>query len=650
MGRIIHMKTTSTCVPKSSQPVENWLETALRLSQASRVTVFGEFCLDTYWIIDNGKPQLSLETGLPIHSIREQRYSPGGAGNVAANLAALGVQEVRVVGVIGTDLFGDELIRQLSKRSIHTESILRLDAPWQTPVYIKPYMGSDELNRMDLGDCNHFPDEKLDLILTQLDRAASASDVVIINQQLPGSFFSEASIRRINVLIEHHSKVTFVVDSRNYAGLFEGVVLKLNTHEAARLIGQERALTETFSRDETCQIAQALTAKTRRPVFITRGDRGMVVANGANILEIPGILVLGKTDIVGAGDTVIAGLAAVLGGSGDVELAARLANLAASVTVGKIMTTGTATPAELREVGPSPDYIYEPELAETPHRARYLPGTEIEVIQEHSRTSPIKHAIFDHDGTISVLRHGWEKIMQPMMMKAILGDKISTVSAEFYKRVEKDIHTFIDKTTGIQTLAQMKGLIPLVREYGCVPEADILDEHGYKALYNTALLEMIKVRVQKIEQGQLVPYDYEVKGARQFLEILHKKGVKLYLASGTDEADVKSEAKVMGYDHLFEGGIHGGVGNLKIEAKRVVLERIIQGGHLSGKDLAVTGDGPVEIREGRKQGAFCIGIASNEMLRYGLDMTKRGRLIRAGADIIIPDYSQLDKILPFLGL
>jgi phosphoglycolate phosphatase-like HAD superfamily hydrolase len=161
---------------------------------------------------------------------------------------------------------------------------------------------------------------------------------------------------------------------------------------------------------------------------------------------------------------------------------------------------------------------------------------------------------------------------------------------------------------------------------------------------------MVKGRVEKLERGELDASDYEIKGARKFLETLHGRGVTLYLASGTDEADVKAEAAVMGYAHLFKGGIHGAVGDLKVEAKRVVLERIINSGHLSGEDMVVVGDGPVELREGRKRGAFCLGVASNELVRYGLDLTKRARLIRAGADIIVPDFSQTDRILPFLGI
>jgi phosphoglycolate phosphatase-like HAD superfamily hydrolase len=196
----------------------------------------------------------------------------------------------------------------------------------------------------------------------------------------------------------------------------------------------------------------------------------------------------------------------------------------------------------------------------------------------------------------------------------------------------------------------MKGMIDLIREYGYIPQAQILDEHGYKAIYNKALLEMVNVRVRKIERGELAPGDFEIKGARGFLEKLHAAGVKLYLASGTDAADVKSEAAVMGYAHLFSGGIHGAVGDLNVEAKRVVLERIIQDGDLAGNELLVVGDGPVELREGGKRGALRLGIASNELCRHGLDLAKRSRLIRAGADYIIPDFSQMNQLLPLFGL
>ena len=142
-----------------------------------------------------------------------------------------------------------------------------------------------------------------------------------------------------------------------------------------------------------------------------------------------------------------------------------------------------------------------------------------------------------------------------------------------------------------------------------------------------------------------------MKNAVLLLEKLYKAGVKLYLASGTDEEDVKNEARILGYDHLFEGGIYGAVGDVTKEAKKIVLDRILNTiGDSGNGQVAAFGDGPVEIRETRKRGGLTIGIASNELKRYSLNENKRSRLIKAGADMIIPDYSQLPRLLELLNI
>jgi phosphoglycolate phosphatase-like HAD superfamily hydrolase len=149
--------------------------------------------------------------------------------------------------------------------------------------------------------------------------------------------------------------------------------------------------------------------------------------------------------------------------------------------------------------------------------------------------------------------------------------------------------------------------------------------------------------------GELDSTDFQIKNARALLEELHKRGVKLYLASGTDEEDVIAEAKAMGYADLFEGRIFGAVGDIKTEAKRMVLERIMRDYTLAGHQFATFGDGPVEIRETRKRGGFCIGVASDELRRFGWNLVKRTRLIRAGASVVVPDYSQLTALLKVLN-
>jgi phosphoglycolate phosphatase-like HAD superfamily hydrolase len=321
------------------------------------------------------------------------------------------------------------------------------------------------------------------------------------------------------------------------------------------------------------------------------------------------------------------------------------------VTVQKLFQTGTATPEEILAIGEDPDFIYSSELAEDLRQAEYLDNTEIEIVNLRVSKPQIFHAIFDHDGTISTLREGWELIMAPMMIKAILGEKYLQVDESQLRKVKVEVDEYIDKTTGIQTLAQMKGLVDLVRNSGYVREEKILDEFAYKKIYNDELLKMVGEREKKYTNGELTVDDLMLKGALPFLQKLFDSGVKLYLASGTDEEDVKKEAAVLGYDHLFEGRIYGAVGDINIEAKKIVLDHILDiiGESASGK-VVTFGDGPVEIRETRKRTGITIGVASNELKRFGLNEKKRTRLIKAGADIIIPDFSQYKNLLSLLNI
>jgi hypothetical protein len=106
----------------------------------------------------------------------------------------------------------------------------------------------------------------------------------------------------------------------------------------------------------------------------------------------------------------------------------------------------------------------------------------------------------------------------------------------------------------------------------------------------------------------------------------------------------------MGYAHLFKGRIFGAVSDINVEAKKVVLERIIREHGLAGHQFATFGDGPVELRETQRRGGIAVGVASDELRRFGLNLAKRKRLIRAGANLIVPDYSQLPALLKALQL
>jgi len=624
------------------------LDELLHKIAATSVAVLGDFCLDAYWIIDKTRSEISVETGLATVPVRSQYYSLGGAGNIAANLVDLGVRSVFAIGIIGDDLFGREMVRILDRLGVDTAGMLVQNEKWLTPVYGKPYVGETEQPRIDFGVYNEIlPDTEqraLEALAGVLDRAQT----IIINQQLPGSIASERVIGGINRLAEENPERTFIVDSRDRSRMFGKVAYRFNAHEAGRLCGHEQPLDQGVLLEDAERFAREIYARTGKPVFVSRGKRGSIVHWEGRTEVIPGIQILKKTDPVGAGDTSISAIAGALAAGATPGEAAELANFASAVTVQKLRTTGTATPEEIRRIGDGPDYIYRPELAGDPRAARYFGSTEIEVVTDCWSVGKIRHAVFDHDGTISSLRQGWEPIMADVFIRAILGAAYETADESVYRRIARRVKDYITRSTGIQTLKQMGAIVDMVREFGFVPREDILDAHGYKRIYLDALMQKVNARLEKLARGELDVNDLTIKGAVNFLKELRGRGVTLYLASGTDDADVKSEARALGYAELFDGGIYGATEDIDHDAKRQVIERILSGQGLSGAQLVCFGDGPVELRETKKRDGLAVGVASDEVRRYGLNPEKRARLIRAGADLVIPDFTQPAAILECL--
>jgi rfaE bifunctional protein kinase chain/domain len=616
-----------------------------------KIAVIGDFCLDAYWFIDESGSEISVETGKPTRPVRQQRYSLGGAGNVTNNLAAMGIKDVRAFGVTGNDPFGNEMVRIMNENGINPENLIVQESDWSTHVYTKPYVGDNEESRIDFGNFNLLSDRTADRLAGNLRDAVKEVDLVIINQQVLSGIHTKYMRDKLVEMIADFPDLIFITDTRNYSNYFDGAYRKMNDKEAVRLCGYKKDYDDIILYSEVREAAEILFKRYGKPLFITRGERGSIIAYENGVTDICGLMIISRVDTVGAGDSYLAGAASALAAGYDMKVAAEIGTYVSGVTVQKLFQTGTASPAEILQIGSDPDFVYNPELAEDIRHARYHEDTEIEIISKWYEIINVQFAMFDHDGTISTLREGWEQIMARMMMKAILGDHFKDADEALYHKVQARVSDFIDKTTGIQTLVQMKGLVDLVKEFGLVPHDKIMDEFGYKQIYNDELLRMVREREAKIYRGELSVEDFTIKNAVFLLRILHEAGVKLYLASGTDEEDVKNEARILGYASFFDGGIYGSVGDITKEAKKIVLDRILDiiGESGTGR-IATFGDGPVEIRETRKRGGITIGIASNEVKRHSLNIYKRTRLIKAGADIIIPDFSQLTALLQLLNI
>ena len=644
------LATPTALVPHYTLNI-NVLRSLLGRFSSASVAVVGDFCLDAYWTLDRSASEISVETGLRTETIRQQRYSPGGAGNVVMNLIALGIGRVYPVGVLGNDPFGRELRILLNDPRIECAGLISQDNEWSTPTYIKPTVDQQEQSRLDLGPFNRLSDESEGSLLSTLDTILGSVSVALINEQVTGSIHNSSSFRaHLAQLLMRHPEVTLIIDSRNYHDSYPNGIHKLNDRELLKASGGAVDASAASALQALLEAAPALHRRWKSPLIVTRGERGCLVVNENDVTEVCGLRLSGPTDPVGAGDTFSSALMACVSIGTDLATAAYVANLAAAVTVRKLFQTGTATPDEILAQASDADVTYNPDIAESLTSARYSGTTEIELVDALPPKLSIRLAIFDHDGTISTLREGWEKIMEPMMMKSILGSQCETSNDALSHRVRTRVRDLIERTTGIQTIAQMHALVELIREFGLVPADQILSAAQYKGIYNAELLSLVNQRLAKLDRGELQANDFTIKGATQFLRALKQAGVLLYLASGTDLEDVKSEAEHLGYADVFEDRIYGSVGSVDRDAKKVVLERIM--GDIGGAagQLVVFGDGPVEMRESRRRGALGIGIASDELRRFGVNPVKRARLIRAGASAIAPDFTQWKEIWKLLDL
>lgn len=265
-----------------------------------------------------------------------------------------------------------------------------------------------------------------------------------------------------------------------------------------------------------------------------------------------------------------------------------------------------------------------------------------EIIRPDHPRGDFSAAIFDFDGTLSLLRRNWTEVMVPMMVRILQETGTSETADELHALVDD----FVARLTGRQTIYQMMRLAEEVRRRGGVA----LEPLEYKRHYHDLLWQQVGGRVEAARSGAVPRDEFTVPGSRELLQALAERNLSLYLASGTDLAYVRDEVAVLGLDHFFSPRIYGALDDYKRFSKAMVIERIIQDTGVQGRNLIGFGDGFVEIEEIKKVGGLAVGVASDEVHRCGINAWKRQRLIEAGADLIIADYRELDDLLQTLGL
>jgi len=266
---------------------------------------------------------------------------------------------------------------------------------------------------------------------------------------------------------------------------------------------------------------------------------------------------------------------------------------------------------------------------------------DIEVIK-YPPVGGFKYALFDFDGTISLLREGWQDVMIPYFSEVLKAAAPSEDMADITHIVTE----FVDMLTGKQTIFQCIQLDEEVQKRG----GKAVDPQVYKAEYLRRLMERIKNRHASLTKGESTKAEHLVPGAEEFLQLLRDNGVKIYLASGTDEVDVIAEAKLLGVDKYFDGGIYGAKDSILDCSKELVIKQILEENNIRPEELISFGDGYIEVQLVNDIGGYAIAVATDEERRKGVSAWKRNRLLSAGASAVVPDFACAKRLMEFISL
>lgn len=322
-------------------------ELAARYRQL-RLAVVGDVCLDRYVEIDPARAEISIETGLPVHNVVRVRSQPGAAGTILNNLAALGLGRIYPVGFCGADGEGYELRRALAERpGVSLDHFLESDErrtfTYCKPLVLEPGRPPRELNRLDSKNWTPTPAKVQDRLIASLRALAGEVDAVILMDQvdLPETGVITArfleAVRALAVALPHR---WIIADSRRGMRGYPPVCLKMNAAELASLTGGSPGADVAEIQRTAVDIAR----HQQRLVFVTLAERGMIgAAPDGQAVHVPALPLRGEIDVVGAGDAVMANLAAAVAAGATMTEAIEIANAAASVVLHQLGTTGTAS-------------------------------------------------------------------------------------------------------------------------------------------------------------------------------------------------------------------------------------------------------------------------------------------------------------------
>ncbi len=264
---------------------------------------------------------------------------------------------------------------------------------------------------------------------------------------------------------------------------------------------------------------------------------------------------------------------------------------------------------------------------------------KMEIVNHNISRGHIRVAIFDFDGTLSLLRRGWVQIMHTLMLRELL----QTPHHESEMELAAFITEWIYNTAGQQTIYQMIRLAEEVEKRGGTPDTP----PAYLQIFTEQLLARVNERIAAIKSGGNTAEDWLVPGTLAFLQSLRARNIVCYIASGTGEHFVRNEASWLGIAPYF-AGIFGAHTDYKHHSKKIVIGNLVRQHHLRAGELVTFGDGAPEIVDTKVVGGIGVGLATDEEKRNGVNHRKRAVLLQAGVDVIIPDFREHQELVEFL--
>lgn len=295
----------------------------------ANVAVIGDIMLDRYFYGD--VERISPEAPVPVVHVKREEQLPGGAANVAVNLASLGAK-ASLAGIVGNDNAGDQLLTQL--QSIGVKCGFHRSAN-DTIVKTRVMGGQQQLLRMDFEEA--FSSEEWSGLWSVAQQNIAAANVVVLSDYNKGTLSHCQKVIRYAV----EKAIPVIVDPKgtDFTKYACADLLTPNLSEFLAVVGTVN------SEHEMEEKAQALISHLNiGALLVTRSEKGMTLFRANHEpFHLPAIT-KEVADVTGAGDTVIATIAASLSSGADLESAVALSNIAASIVVGKVGTTAVTAP------------------------------------------------------------------------------------------------------------------------------------------------------------------------------------------------------------------------------------------------------------------------------------------------------------------